>query len=100
MNSCCRPTALNPGRIYRLFLPPNSYFHSCKIRPSAAVSFVPLLFLTAKSKESDKLIGFMAGADDYLIKPFSYAELFARAKALLRLHGTCIVVPKALLVTE
>lgn len=49
-------------------------------------SYVPILFLTAKSKESDKLIGFMAGADDYLIKPFSYAELFARVKALLRRH--------------
>lgn len=50
------------------------------------ISYVPVLFLTAKSKESDKLIGFMAGADDYLIKPFSYAELFARVKALLRRH--------------
>ena len=49
-------------------------------------SYVPILFLTAKSKESDKLIGFMAGADDYLIKPFSYIELFARVRALLRRH--------------
>ena len=49
-------------------------------------SYVPILFLTAKSKESDKLIGFMAGADDYLIKPFSYTELFARVNALLRRH--------------
>ena len=47
---------------------------------------IPILFLTAKSKESDKLIGLMAGADDYLVKPFSYAELFARIKALLRRH--------------
>ena len=50
------------------------------------ISYVPILFLTAKSKESDKLIGLMAGADDYLVKPFSYAELFARIKALLRRH--------------
>lgn len=49
-------------------------------------SYVPILFLTARSKESDKLIGFMAGADDYLVKPFSYAELFARVRALLRRH--------------
>lgn len=49
-------------------------------------SYVPILFLTAKSKESDKLIGFTAGADDYLIKPFSYIELLARIKALLRRH--------------
>lgn len=45
---------------------------------------VPILFLTAKSQESDKLIGLTAGADDYLAKPFSFAELLARVKALLR----------------
>lgn len=48
------------------------------------VSNVPVLFLTAKSQESDKTIGFMAGGDDYLAKPFSYAELIARVKAQLR----------------
>lgn len=47
-------------------------------------SNVPVLFLTAKAKESDKLIGFIAGGDDYLTKPFSYAELLGRVKALLR----------------
>ena len=45
---------------------------------------MPILFLTAKSSENDKIIGFTAGADDYLVKPFSYAELLARIKALLR----------------
>lgn len=48
------------------------------------VSNVPVLFLTAKTQESDKLIGLMAGGDDYLSKPFSYAELLGRVKALLR----------------
>lgn len=47
-------------------------------------SNVPILFLTAKSQEQDKLIGFMAGGDDYLPKPFSYTELMARIKAILR----------------
>lgn len=47
-------------------------------------SNVPVLFLTAKAQESDKLIGLMAGGDDYLTKPFSYAELLGRVKALLR----------------
>lgn len=47
-------------------------------------SYVPILFLTAKSQESDKLIGLMAGGDDYLSKLFSYAELLGRVKALLR----------------
>ena len=48
------------------------------------VSSVPVLFLTAKSQESDKLIGLMAGGDDYLTKPFSYAELLGRVKSLIR----------------
>ena len=48
------------------------------------ISNVPVLFLTAKAQESDKLIGLMAGGDDYLPKPFSYAELLGRVKALVR----------------
>lgn len=48
------------------------------------ISDVPVLFLTAKDQETDKLLGFRAGGDDYLVKPFSYAELVARVKALLR----------------
>lgn len=48
------------------------------------VSYVPVLFLTARSQESDKLIGLMAGGDDYLPKPFSYSELLGRVKALIR----------------
>ena len=48
------------------------------------ISNVPVLFLTAPAQESDKLIGLMAGGDDYLPKPFSYAELLGRVRALLR----------------
>ena len=48
------------------------------------ISFVPVLFLTAKAQESDKLIGLMTGGDDYLMKPFSYSELLSRVKALVR----------------
>lgn len=47
-------------------------------------STVPILFLTAASQDSDKTVGFSAGGDDYMVKPFSYAELIARVKALLR----------------
>lgn len=47
-------------------------------------SNVPILFLTAKALESDKLLGLMSGGDDYLTKPFSYSELLGRVKALLR----------------
>jgi len=44
----------------------------------------PILMLTAKSEEGDKLRGLDLGADDYVVKPFSLAELIARSKALLR----------------
>ncbi len=44
----------------------------------------PILFLTAKSQDSDKALGFSLGGDDYLSKPFSYTELVSRVKALLR----------------
>lgn len=47
-------------------------------------SYVPILFLTAKAQESDKLLGLMAGGDDYLSKPFSHAELLGRVKAQVR----------------
>ncbi len=50
-------------------------------------SYVPILFLTAKTLETDKLIGIKTGADDYLTKPFSYMELNARIKALLRRYN-------------
>ncbi len=56
-------------------------------------STVPILFLTAKSQESDKLLGLTAGGDDYLAKPFSFAELSARVKALLRRY--CVYRGKA-----
>lgn len=48
---------------------------------------IPILFLTAKSLEEDKLKGFQAGADDYLTKPFSMEELLVRIEAILRRSG-------------
>lgn len=51
-------------------------------------SNVPILFLTAKNKDSDLTLGFSSGGDDYLAKPFSYAELLARVKGLLRRYQT------------
>ena len=47
-------------------------------------SNVPIIMLTAKSEEADKLMGFECGADDYLTKPFNLLELKARVRALLR----------------
>lgn len=51
-------------------------------------SDVPIIFLTAKSDDMDKLMGFDHGADDYLTKPFNILELKARVKALLRRAGS------------
>ena len=50
-------------------------------------TYAPMIFLTAYSGESDKMIGYSAGADDYIVKPFSNAELLFRVKALLRRAG-------------
>lgn len=47
----------------------------------------PIIFLTAYSSESDKVMGFSAGADDYIVKPFSNAELLMRIRAILRRSG-------------
>ena len=72
--------------ILDIMMPGISGIKTCeKIRE---ISNVPILFLTAKDQDSDKMIGFAAGGDDYLIKPFSYAELTARVKALLRRYRT------------
>ncbi len=51
-------------------------------------SDVPIIMLTAKTEDMDKLIGFDHGADDYLTKPFNILELKARIRALLRRSGT------------
>lgn len=48
------------------------------------MSFAPIIFLTAYSGETDKYMGFSAGADDYIVKPFSHGELLMRIRALLR----------------
>jgi len=49
---------------------------------------IPILMLTARAQETDKVVGLQLGADDYLTKPFSVLELLARVKALLRRAGT------------
>ena len=59
----------------------NGYQTCVEIRKN---SNAPILFLSAKSQEDDKMLGFSSGGDDYLVKPFSYNELVSRAKALIR----------------
>ena len=58
------------------------------IRAEARTRSLPILILTARATEMDKLLGFERGADDYLTKPFSPKELVARVGALLRRSGS------------
>ena len=54
------------------------------IRQTPGLASVPVIFLTAKSSEADRVLGLELGADDYIAKPFSPRELVARVKAVLR----------------
>src|SRR5215216_1319981 len=66
-----------------LMLPDINGYQVCEeIRRSDG--FVPILMLTAKSQEADKIRGLDAGADDYVTKPFSVGELVARIRAIFR----------------
>lgn len=68
--------------ILDVMMPGKNGYQVCReVRASSAS---PVLFLTAKSQDGDKSMGFSSGGDDYLSKPFSYTELTARVKALLR----------------
>ncbi len=55
-----------------------------RIRQNQALAVVPVIFLTARTSEADRVVGLELGADDYISKPFSPRELVARVKAVLR----------------
>jgi two-component system, OmpR family, phosphate regulon response regulator PhoB len=57
------------------------------IRANPRLKQLPMLLLTARGREGDKLEGFAAGVDDFIVKPFSPRELIARVQALLRRSG-------------
>lgn len=83
------PTALNLARerqpdliILDVMLPGLDGFEICRLLRKEMS--VPILMLTARTDEVDKIVGLEVGADDYLTKPFSMRELLARVKALLR----------------
>jgi DNA-binding response OmpR family regulator len=66
-----------------IMLPQMSGFDVCKKAREKGVS-TPVIFLTAKGEEIDKVLGLELGADDYITKPFGLRELLARTKAVLR----------------
>ena len=75
----CRPEAM----ILDVMLPGISGLDICK-RLRAEGSTVPIIMLTARGQEIDKVLGLRLGADDYVTKPFSFLELLARLEAVLR----------------
>ncbi|MBN2709277.1 MAG: response regulator transcription factor [Calditrichaceae bacterium] len=66
-----------------VMLPKMSGFDVCKQARAAGINY-PIIMLTAKGEEIDKVLGLELGADDYITKPFSLRELLARIKAILR----------------
>lgn len=74
--------------ILDLMLPGMDGFEVCRmLRRDPATSSIPVIMLTAKGHETDKVEGLELGADDYVTKPFSPRELVARVKAVLRRTG-------------
>lgn len=71
--------------ILDIMMPGEDGLQVCKrLRGRTETASLPIILLTAKDEESDKVIGLELGADDYVTKPFSPKELMARVKALLR----------------
>jgi len=71
--------------ILDLMLPGMDGLEVCRVlRGNSRTSSVPIIMLTAKGSEADKVVGLELGADDYVVKPFSPRELVARVKAVLR----------------
>ena len=71
--------------ILDIMLPDQDGFEVCKrLRAEQRMKSIPVIFLTAKSEEIDRVLGLEIGGDDYVVKPFSPRELVARAKAVMR----------------
>ena len=74
--------------ILDVMMPKMDGFEVCKnLRKSAKTKDTPIILLTAKGTLDDKVTGFGAGADDYLVKPFDIQELLVRMRALMRRTG-------------
>ena len=82
-----------------LMLPGIDGLSLCRQLRAAGRTRVPILMLTAKDLLEDKIEGFEAGADDYLVKPFSLVELDARLKALMR-RASVPATPRILSVAD
>ncbi len=80
-----------------LMLPDQPGTEVCRqIRADRELAGIPILMLTAKSEEVDRVVGFELGADDYVTKPFSPRELTLRVQSILRRSGSREPTPKRL----
>lgn len=87
--------------ILDLMLPGMDGLEVCKtLKKENRTASIPIIMLTAKSQESDKIVGLELGADDYVTKPFSPRELIARIKAVLRRTKEKHKLPEALKIGE
>jgi two-component system alkaline phosphatase synthesis response regulator PhoP len=76
--------------ILDIMLPGIDGFEVCRqLKQNSVTQNIPIIMLTAKSEEFDRVLGLELGADDYITKPFSVRELFSRIKALFRRINTC-----------
>ena len=72
-----------------IMLPDRSGLDLCRqLRNHPSLATVPIIFVTARSEEADRVVGLELGADDYVVKPFSPRELVARVRAVLRRTAT------------
>jgi DNA-binding response OmpR family regulator len=84
-----------------VMLPGADGFELCRqIRQTAALSATPIIFLTAKTAEADRVRGLELGGDDYITKPFSPRELVARVRSVLRGVRQPAAVPEVLRVGD
>lgn len=93
----CQSDESEPSRldlvILDLMLPSINGLDLCRLIRHEGIQ-VPILMLSAKGSETDRVVGLEVGADDYLTKPFGMRELIARCRVLLRRHGNLQVTPQ------
>jgi len=78
-----------------IMLPGMSGMDICKVlKGKEKTARIPVIMMTAKGEEIDRVVGFEVGADDYVIKPFSPRELLLRIKAVLRRYGSVETINK------
>ncbi len=87
--------------ILDLMLPEIDGLEVCRLlKRDERTASIPIIMLTAKGEETDKVVGLELGADDYMVKPFSPRELLARVKAVLRRVETRAEKPKLIRIDD